>query len=103
MSDLHDLVPFAVFGFPAAVTIAFRWFKHRERMAAAPLATDARHAAALEARLVRVEQMLDAVVAETERVSEGQRFVTRLLAERPAGTAPERSPARSPERAFAAR
>ena len=82
MSDLHDLVPFAVFGFPAAVTVAFRWFKHRERMATASSPTDTRHVAALEARLARMEQLLDAMATETERVSEGQRFVTRVLAER---------------------
>ena len=33
------------------------------------------------ARLVRLEQAVDAIAVEVERVSEGQRFVTRLLAE----------------------
>lgn len=33
------------------------------------------------ARLARVEQAVDAIAVEIERVSEGQRFVTRLLAE----------------------
>jgi hypothetical protein len=36
---------------------------------------------ALEARLTRFEQSLDAVAIEIERVSEGQRFLTKILAE----------------------
>jgi len=34
------------------------------------------------ARLERIEQAVDAIAIEVERVSEGQRFVTRLLSER---------------------
>lgn len=34
-------------------------------------------------RLSRIEQAVDAMAIEVERVAEGQRFVTRLLAERP--------------------
>ena len=33
-------------------------------------------------RLIRIEQTLDAIAIEVERVSEAQRFATRLLAER---------------------
>jgi hypothetical protein len=40
---------------------------------AAPLAT--------EARLARIEQAVDAIALEVERISEGQRFTTRLLSE----------------------
>jgi hypothetical protein len=39
----------------------------------------------LAARLDRIEQAMDAIAVEVERVSEGQRFVTKLLAEREAG------------------
>lgn len=54
-------------------------------------------------RLDRMEQALDAVAIEVERISEGQRFVTRLLSEgRPmaslAGGKREPEPARTPER-----
>lgn len=35
-------------------------------------------------RLDRLEQAVDAIAIEIERISEGQRFVTRVLAERPA-------------------
>ena len=33
-------------------------------------------------RLLRIEQTLDSVAIEVERISEGQRFATKLLAER---------------------
>ena len=33
-------------------------------------------------RLERMEQAIDAVAVETERISEGQRFTTKLLSER---------------------
>ena len=37
------------------------------------------------ARLERMEQAIDAVAVEVERISEGQRFTTKLLAERANG------------------
>jgi hypothetical protein len=39
-------------------------------------------------RLDRLEQAVDAVAIEVERISESQRFVTRVLSERPAVVAP---------------
>lgn len=36
----------------------------------------------LAARLDRMEQAMDAIAVEVERISEGQRFTTRLLSER---------------------
>jgi hypothetical protein len=50
-------------------------------------ATSPRHAAASPEsaqRLERMEQAIDAVAVEVERISEGQRFVTRILTEGPA-------------------
>ncbi|NUQ11680.1 MAG: hypothetical protein HUU26_05020 [Gemmatimonadaceae bacterium] len=38
----------------------------------------------IEERLIRMEQAIDAIATEVERVAEGQRFTTRLLAERQA-------------------
>jgi hypothetical protein len=37
-------------------------------------------AARIEARLARMEQAIDAMAVEVERVSEGQRFTSRLIA-----------------------
>jgi hypothetical protein len=36
----------------------------------------------MAARLERIEQAIDALAVETERISEGQRFTTKLLGER---------------------
>ena len=44
--------------------------------------------AEVAARLERMEQSIDAMAIEMERISEGQRFVTKLLADRQ----PERVP-----------
>jgi hypothetical protein len=74
---------------PALVVLAFRWFKHRERMAPLAPAADPQLMAALDARLARMEQSIEAVAVEVERVSEGQRFVTRLLADRGPSALPE--------------
>ena len=38
----------------------------------------------IAARLERLEQSVDAIAVETERISEGQRFTTKLLSERTA-------------------
>ena len=38
-------------------------------------------------RLERIEQAVDTIAIEVERISEGQRFVTRLMAERPSSAA----------------
>jgi hypothetical protein len=37
---------------------------------------------ATDARLERIEQAVDAIAIEIERISEGQRFTTKLLSER---------------------
>ena len=49
----------------------------------------------VSARLERIEQAVDAIAIEMERVSEGQRFTTKLLAER-AGATPGSSVAPAP-------
>jgi hypothetical protein len=61
------------------LTFARMWFKHQERK------TDARTLGAvsgsLDQRLERIEQAVDAIAVEVERLAEGQRFATRLLSE----------------------
>jgi hypothetical protein len=46
----------------------------------------------VSARLERMEQAIDSIAVEVERISEGQRFTTKLLAERVAPAAPEIAP-----------
>ncbi|HEX6535118.1 MAG TPA: hypothetical protein VF041_10995 [Gemmatimonadaceae bacterium] len=43
--------------------------------------------ALVASRLERIEQAIDAMAIEVERITEGQRFTTKLLAERGAGAA----------------
>jgi hypothetical protein len=65
--------------FPLAIAMAHRMFKRNQRTyTAAPSAADSQ-------RMERLEQAVDAIAIEVERISEGQRFVTRLLTE---GSAP---------------
>ncbi len=52
-------------------------FASRNRRAADPAQLQR-----LEERLGRIEQAIDAMSIEVERISEGQRFTTKLLAER---------------------
>jgi hypothetical protein len=80
-------------GATAAVAVAFRWFRHREHLAA--LAATHEPAGAMEARLRRLEgqvervtEAVDAVAVEMERVGEGQRFLAAQLADRTAASGP---------------
>ena len=66
---------FVVVGLPIARALA----KKMERDAGRP-----RIPAEVSQRLERMEHAIDTIAVEVERISEGQRFVTKLLAERPA-------------------
>jgi hypothetical protein len=61
---------------PIALTISRLIWKRGTRIGQIPPASDS------APRLERIEQAVDAIAIEVERVSEGQRFVTRLLSER---------------------
>lgn len=50
--------------------------------------------ARIDDRLSRMEQAIDAMAVEMERISEGQRFTTKLLAERSGVSADVASPGR---------
>ena len=63
-----------VLGFP----IVRMMTKRIEKQAVAPPQVPAE----VTARLERIEQAIDAVALEVERIAEGQRFTTRLLSER---------------------
>jgi len=73
------IVP-AVFGIPSAVIALKLWLNHKERMArltgASPSGLDG------DPRLARVEQAIETIAMEMERLGEGQRFLTRVLSER---------------------
>ena len=73
------IVP-AVFGIPAAVIALKLWLSHKERMA--KLTAGSAPSADGDPRLARVEQAIEAIAMEMERLGEGQRFLTRVLSER---------------------
>ena len=79
-----------VFGIPGTVIIVKMWFSHKEKMAG--LGGPKSGTAILDARLARVEQAVESIAIEMERVSEGQRFVTKLMIDR-APPAPGQLPA----------
>ena len=66
---------FSSMGLFATYRIIMRWLD-RKRVAPSP---DLR---ALEERLSRIEQIVESTAIEVERVAEGQRFTTKLLADR---------------------
>ena len=81
------IVP-VVFAIPAIVLLAKMSFRHKEKMASLQAGPERR--ADFEDRLERIEQAVDTIAIELERIGEGQRFVTKLLAEG-AGKLPEGS------------
>jgi hypothetical protein len=60
-------------------SLAVTWMKMHYR---SPKGVAGGDLAAIQARLERIEQAVDAIAVETERISEGQRFTTKLLSER---------------------
>ena len=77
-----ELIPITLFVCVAVasigIPIARAWAKRLER---GPSPTPA-VPPDVQARLERMEQALDSIAIEVERISEGQRFTTKLLAER---------------------
>ena len=76
-------VPVMAIGFPIARAYAKR-MEHGE--------TGPRIPSDVSARLERMEQAIDSLAVEVERISEGQRFTTKLLAERVPPAAAEIAP-----------
>ena len=65
--------PIMAIGIPIAKAYARQLDERSRSSALAPNAS---------ARLERIEQAIDAIAVEIERISEGQRFTTRLLSDR---------------------
>jgi hypothetical protein len=65
----------------AGIALLFVAFAYARRLWKGTTKMVAQLPAAFEARLARFEQSLDAVAIEIERVSEGQRFLTKVLTE----------------------
>jgi hypothetical protein len=75
------------------------WLNHREKMAGMSMASQG--LVSSDERLARVEQAVESIAIEMERIGEGQRYVTKLLNE-PGRPVPQASaPAKVPERPVA--
>jgi hypothetical protein len=73
------IVP-VVFGIPAFVIVFRMMLKHKEKMAS--IGATQLPSADSDARMMRVESAVEAMAFELERIGEGQRFLTKLLADR---------------------
>lgn len=83
--DPGILVPLGAF--LMITTIVTTVIKSRERLRLMERETLLPSQGETAMRLERIEQAIEAMAVEVERISEGQRFVTRLLAERGKDTA----------------
>jgi hypothetical protein len=81
-----------MFTIPAIVILVRMSYRHKEKMAG--LRGSPSRDADFEGRLERIEQAVDTIAIEMERIGEGQRFVTKILAERPAQQIEPKSPQR---------
>ncbi|MBA3672988.1 MAG: hypothetical protein H0W68_13335 [Gemmatimonadaceae bacterium] len=70
---MFAMIPITIIGLPIARAFARRLDSQGSR-ASIPADT--------QARLERMEQAIDSIAVEVERISEGQRFTTKLLTER---------------------
>ena len=80
------LVPLGFFTMVTAIVVGLplaRAFARRMDQQTVPPRTPSD----VTARLERMEQAIDSIAVEIERISEGQRFTTKLLAERPSDAA----------------
>ena len=76
--ELVPIVLFIMLGVTAiGVPIARALARRIDRTSGAPLASNE-----VAGRLERMEHAIDAIAVEVERISEAQRFTTRLLSER---------------------
>jgi hypothetical protein len=73
-----------VIGMPSLVVVVWMLLRHREKMMRRETLPQP-SAAAIETRLDRLEDAIDGIALEMERLGVGQRFTAKLLAERGRG------------------
>ena len=78
----HDMVPIAMFAMVAVVAIGVPVARGLARRLEQGGSGSPKMSPDVLARLERMEQAIDSIAVEVERISEGQRFTTKLLAER---------------------
>jgi hypothetical protein len=78
-TEFMALMTLMAFGFALVFPIVRAWSRRIEARGKTPALN-----AASDPRLERMEQAIDAIAIEVERIAEAQRFQTRLLSERAA-------------------
>ena len=78
------LVPLGFFAMVTTITVGLPFARAVARRMDKETAVP-RIPADVTARLERMEQAIDSIAVEVERISEGQRFTTKLLADRASG------------------
>ena len=63
----------------SAAAIMITWIRFHYKSASSLSSSDLKR---LEERLAQIEHAIDSIAVETERISEGQRFATKLLSEK---------------------
>ncbi len=76
MNDLYRAVA-TVLVFSISGWMLKMWLGHQERLRAMSMQT--KDLGVLDVRMERVEHAVESIALEVERISEGQRYVTRLL------------------------
>ena len=96
MDEGEVVALFIVFGSITTIVLTFArmWFKHQERKH--NMRELGNLPGGVDQRLERIEQAVDAIAVEVERLAEGQRFATRLLSEGTARAEAQLSVAREP-------
>ena len=92
----HEMIPIALFAMVAVVALGVpltRGFARRLEQSGPP-----KMSGDVLARLERMEQAIDSIAVEVERISEGQRFTTKLLAQRAGEPGDPVAPSRDPRR-----
>ena len=97
--NIHTFLSiFGVAFLPTTITLASLWLTARHRaQRAEKIIHDLTVAPALRGERVATEQLgqaIDAIAVEIERISENQRFTTKLLSERREGIVPPSAPPR---------
>jgi len=87
MNGPEVLVPLAFFAMVAVLVLGLPMVRARIRERERHLSVSPPDALTAE-RLARIEAAVESIAVEVERISEGQRFTTKLLAERPGAARP---------------
>lgn len=80
MVDPEVIIVPVVFALPTMAIMTRMLLKHREKMAS--LNAPAERSVESDARLARLEQAVEAIAVEVERIGESQRFLTKVLTEK---------------------